>query len=254
MLTTEYIGRNIVCLGTTCSTNTWLMERADELPSGTAVTAEHQSGGRGRLGRSWYDPGESALLISVLIKSGGEARSLALLPLACGLAAAQALNSLCGGEIALKWPNDIVSRGKKVGGILCESRLSSGRGSYVCGFGINLSQGPEFFAGELAGDELAGDAIAGGASLRTLGFTPPGREEAAAALMNNLEQALGLMKDGGIIGRYSEMCVTLGARVRALDGSLEGTAVRIAPDGALVVLARDGEHRVSAGDVSLRAV
>jgi BirA family biotin operon repressor/biotin-[acetyl-CoA-carboxylase] ligase len=102
---------------------------ARELPIGSVVVAEHQTAGRGRLSHRWEAPPGTALLVSFVLKANP------LLSLAAGVAAAEA----CGQGVRLKWPNDQLLEGRKVGGILVEASPAKA----VCGFGINLRWAPE---------------------------------------------------------------------------------------------------------------
>src|SRR5712664_2350158 len=102
---------------------------ARALPIGSIVVADHQTAGRGRLDRHWESPPGTALLVSFVLAP------TALLSLAAGVAAAEA----CGGGVRLKWPNDLLLGGAKVGGVLVESSSTKA----VCGIGINLTWAPK---------------------------------------------------------------------------------------------------------------
>ncbi|TMD19116.1 MAG: biotin--[acetyl-CoA-carboxylase] ligase [Chloroflexi bacterium] len=184
-------------------------EVARELPIGSIVVADHQTAGRGRLDRRWEAPPGSALLASFVLEPHP------LLSLAAGVAAAEA----CGPDVRLKWPNDLMLRGRKLGGILVEV----GGGKAVVGIGINLTSAPP-----------------GAARLGRL------RDE----LLDRLRAELSVWtsaSSGRILDHWRELSVTLGRHVRvALPGhTFEGIAQDIAEDGALVV---DGQ-RIGAGDV-----
>jgi len=184
-------------------------EVARELPIGSIVVADHQTAGRGRLDRRWEAPPGSALLASFVLEPHP------LLSLAAGVAAAEA----CGPDVRLKWPNDLMLRGRKLGGILVEV----GGGKAVVGIGINLTSAPP-----------------GAARLGRL----------RDGLLDRLRAELSVWtsaSSGRILERWRELSVTLGRHVRvALPGhTFEGIAQHIAEDGALVV---DGQ-RIGAGDV-----
>ena len=184
-------------------------EVARELPVGSIVVADHQTAGRGRLDRRWEAPPGSALLASFVL----EPRPL--LSLAAGIGAAEA----CGPDVRLKWPNDLMLRGRKLGGILVEVS----RGKAVVGIGINLTSAPPGAA--------------------RLGRP---RDELLERLRADLS-AWTSASSSAILERWRELSVTLGRHVRVdMPGhTFEGMAQDIAEDGALVV---DGQ-RVSAGDV-----
>ena len=184
-------------------------EVARGLPVGSIVVADHQTAGRGRMERHWDAPPGTALLASFVLEPH------ALLSLAAGVAAAEA----CGAEVRLKWPNDLLLRGRKLGGILVEV----GDGKAVVGIGINLTSAPPGAA--------------------RLGRP---RDELLDRLRAELS-AWASAPSSRILARWRELSVTLGRRVRVeLPGhAFEGTAQDIADDGALIV---DGQ-RVGAGDV-----
>lgn len=119
------------------STNAVLLARAESgAPSGTVVIAAEQTAGRGRRGRSWFaSPGDS-LTFSLLWRFA-PGTAPAGLSLAVGLAVARALSKVGGGEAALKWPNDILQDGRKLGGILVEL-VPGAPHAAVIGIGINL--------------------------------------------------------------------------------------------------------------------
>jgi BirA family transcriptional regulator, biotin operon repressor / biotin---[acetyl-CoA-carboxylase] ligase len=184
-------------------------EVARELPIGSIVVADHQTAGRGRLDRRWEAPPGGALLASFVLEPHP------LLSLAAGVAAAEA----CGPDVRLKWPNDLLKRGRKLGGILVEV----GGGKAVVGIGINLSSAPK-----------------GAARLDRP------RDELLDSLRAELS-AWTSASSARVLERWRELSVTLGRRVRVeLPGhTFEGTAQDVAEDGALIV---DGQ-RVGAGDI-----
>ena len=172
---------------------------ARELPIGSIVVADHQSAGRGRLDRRWDAPSGTALLVSFVLERNP------ILSLAAGVAAAEA----CGGRVRLKWPNDLLLDGRKLGGILVE--VSADRA--VCGIGINLTWAPE-----------------GAAQL-----SQP-RDE----VLNRLREEIGRWTAAPadvVMRRWRELSATLGRRVRVeLAGhTTEGLAEDIGPHGELIV-------------------
>lgn len=182
---------------------------ARRLPLGSAVVADHQTSGRGRLGRAWDSPPGGGLLVSFVLPY----RRLALF--AAGVASAHA----CGPQVRLKWPNDLYVDGRKLAGLLAERHDDR----CVVGIGINLSWAPE-----------------GAAALGR------DREELLTDLTAELEHWFGAT-DRAILDGWRGRSMTLGSRVRIeLDGEVfEGLAGAIDDDGALVV----GGRRVTAGDV-----
>ncbi len=119
-------------------------------PEGTAVLAEEQISGRGTKGRSWHSARGKGLYVSFIFRPS--TRSLNLLPATAGLAAAEAIQVLSGVRVALKWPNDLVFNGRKLGGILCEGGSSAQKHSWtVAGIGLNLNHGQTDFPPALSG-------------------------------------------------------------------------------------------------------
>ena len=168
---------------------------ARELPIGTVVVADHQTAGRGRFDRRWDAPPGTALLVSFVLKPNP------VLSLAAGVAAAEA----SGVEVRLKWPNDLLLDGGKLGGILVEARADKA----ICGIGINLTWAPE-----------------GAVQLNAP------RDEVLARLREKLDRwTLAAPEDA--LARWRELSATLGRRVR-IDG-VEGLAEDIGPRGELIV-------------------
>ncbi|HEV1991261.1 MAG TPA: biotin--[acetyl-CoA-carboxylase] ligase [Candidatus Dormibacteraeota bacterium] len=172
---------------------------ARPLPIGSVVVADHQTAGRGRLDRRWESPPGTALLVSFVLPPNP------LMSLAAGVAAAEA----CGNEIRLKWPNDLLLHGAKVGGILVEAMA----GKAICGVGINLTWAPE-----------------GAATL------DQDRDQLLDRLQAELERWSSAIPDV-VLARWRELSDTLGRRVRVeMFGKIvEGVAQDVGHDGALIV-------------------
>ena len=195
----------IVRLATVGSTQ----DAARALPVGSVVVAEYQSAGRGRLDRQWVAPPGTALLASFVVPAHP------LLSLACGVAAAEA----CGPSIRLKWPNDLLLNGRKLGGILVEARPNKA----IVGIGINVTAAPP------------GAARLGGSR---------------DALLDRLIAEIRRWEAAGpheVLERWRQLSDTLGRRVRVElpSSTVEGVAEDIDSSGALLV---DGRP-ISAGDV-----
>lgn len=214
-----------------------------------------QTGGRGRLGRTWIAPPGKTLAVSVLLRPilptglplGMNA--LGWLPLLAGAAMTASIAELVPrGRTTLKWPNDVLIDGRKVCGILAELQPD---GSVVVGSGINLTLStdelpvPTATSLELAeatefGDKLV-DAVLGGYL------------ERLAVLVDRLAAANGDAEASGLLAEVSAACSTLGSRVRVeLPGgdALVGTATALDSSGRLVVEANGALQAVAAGDVT----
>jgi BirA family transcriptional regulator, biotin operon repressor / biotin---[acetyl-CoA-carboxylase] ligase len=246
------------CAGAIVSTNSVLLERGAP-PAGRFdfLTAEHQSAGRGRRGRSWLAPPGGAICLSWSWRFEALAAQIGALSLAVGVAARRAL-AQCGVQgIGLKWPNDLVTAQGKLGGILIEMRAEAGGPMHVvAGLGLNVALDPALSRriGEL-GQAPADLAHAG---LLAAGTGPPARNALVAAL---LDQQVAAMLDFGekglapFLAEFKAADELRGRQVQlqgAHAGFDTGTACGIAADGALQV-EHDGRiHRIIAGEVSVR--
>ena len=139
--------RTVEVVARTGSTNADLLARAQraEGAEGFVLAAEEQTSGRGRMGRSWVSPPRAALTFSVLLRPQAPAARLGWLPLLAGVAVATALREATGVTAVLKWPNDLLAGGAKLGGILAEAAPASGTGgtAVVVGIGINVDTEPD---------------------------------------------------------------------------------------------------------------
>ncbi|WP_242463408.1 biotin--[acetyl-CoA-carboxylase] ligase [Rhodocyclus tenuis] len=239
------------------SSNSVLLERAAHgAPSGAVVIAERQTAGRGRRGRVWRAAAGDSLTFSLLWRFGGDISRLAGLSLAVGVALARALESCGVRGVALKWPNDLLLDGGKLGGVLIELASERGATAAVIGIGINL-QPP------LSNDGFALPA----ASLAGAGFTPD-CHVLLAALLDSLIATLDVFVADGFAALredWQARHVWQGLPVRLLDSAngenaaatvtlAEGICLGAAADGALILATADGgQQRFLVGDVSLRA-
>lgn len=219
------------------STNAELLRRAERgAPSGSVVVAELQTAGRGRRGRAWHSAPGDSLTFSLLWRFP-EGTRVDGLSLAVGVALAETL----GKEVRLKWPNDFLRDGGKLGGILVEL---AGRAA-VIGIGVNLR----------LPDDLPDEVRATAAALTWMGT----REELLARLLAALHIVLGEFAAGGFAAlrdRWLARCAHLDAPVRILsefDAPLAGRCVGVDVDGALLLETAVCVQRIVVGEVSLRA-
>jgi BirA family biotin operon repressor/biotin-[acetyl-CoA-carboxylase] ligase len=215
---------------------------ADGATDGTVVVADSQAAGRGRRGRAWVDEPGASLLASIVLRPRLEPSRLAGLSLAAGVAVAEALMRATGLAPRLKWPNDVLVDGRKIAGILLESRLTgSGPLTAILGVGVNLGQ--RVFPADLATRAT---------SVRLASGRLVDREVVLAALLDALAEWRRRLEHRGfapVRARWRELSDTLGRTV-TVDG-VTGRAVDIDSDGALVVHDSGGRrYRVVAGDVS----
>lgn len=206
-------------------------------PEGAIATTDHQTGGRGRRGRSWVEEPGTSVLVSVLLRPPPE-RAAPQLSLVGGLAAALAVEDATALAAQVKWPNDVMLDRRKVAGVLAEARESV----VVLGIGINVNQTRE---------QLPSDARVAPASLRTIDGRVREREEVLASLLAYLDGLYRDWCDGGLDAVYGE----LGARdfLRGRRVSVDGTAgvaQMIARDGRLEISTDSGPVLVESGEVA----
>jgi BirA family transcriptional regulator, biotin operon repressor / biotin---[acetyl-CoA-carboxylase] ligase len=249
------IGRLDV-LADTDSTNARVL--AADRPTGELVAclAEHQSAGRGRRGRRWLAPPGSGICLSVGGRLPAAPSDFAALPTAVGVACAEALEALGVPEIGLKWPNDLLLGGRKLGGILIELRgESQGPATIAVGIGLNVRLGAAAHAAIIASGGLPP------AHISAAGARPvPDRNMLAAALIAAIVRCLDRIPGelgGAELGGWEQRDALRGRLVRVEDAGpgLTGIARGLDASGALLLDGVDGgRHRVTAGEVTLRRV
>jgi BirA family transcriptional regulator, biotin operon repressor / biotin---[acetyl-CoA-carboxylase] ligase len=244
-LTTRFIGQNILYYPVTTSTNDIARQQAlARCPEGTAVIAERQTSGRGRLKREWVTP-QGNIAVSVVLYPAR--KDLPFLTMLAALAVQYCIRKTTGLKCELKWPNDVLINGKKVCGILLESRAAANTVDYaIIGIGINVNM-------KLA-DYPEISAIATSLADKT------GNEVSRTALLQNLfsemeKLYLRLRAGESILAEWRENLVTMGKQihVRAGDDIFEGIAESVAEDGSLMLRCADGRlMQFMAGDVTLK--
>ncbi len=242
-LTTEFIGRNILYYPTIPSTMDRAKEAAKEdAPEGTVVIAAEQTAGRGRLGRSWISPPGSISLSLILYPTREQ---LPRLNMMASLAVACTVEKVYGLKTEIKWPNDVLIRGKKVCGILIESALRGHSVDWaVIGIGINanldVSSLTEFAATSLSA-ELGHEANS---------------SNVIECLLTEMEQLyLALRRGEPLQQEWQNRLVTLGQMVQAKssDSIQKGYAEAVDEDGCLLLRLADGSlSKIAAGEVTLR--
>lgn len=232
------------------STNTWLKHRAASLPTGTALLAEEQSGGRGTHGRSFQSPRGDGLYLSVLIRPHVGLADLLTLTGWVAVAAREGVEKASGAPVDIKWLNDLYLNGRKLCGILTEFTLlaESGEPDYVVvGMGVNMNQTRDTFRAQGLEDIATSLALEG---------YPVERNHLALCLLEALDKLAREFpaKRAEYLERYRAHCVTLGRRVSFDgEGALQtGTVTGVDDDFALLVHGDDGrEHTVSSGTVKM---
>jgi BirA family transcriptional regulator, biotin operon repressor / biotin---[acetyl-CoA-carboxylase] ligase len=231
----------IVRLGRVASTQTIAFTLAAEgAPDGTVVIADSQTAGRGRRGHAWLDEPGASLLASIVMRPRLEPARLPGLSLAAAVAVAEALTRTAGVTPRLKWPNDVLVGGRKLAGILLETRLSGEQATTILGIGVNLSQ-----------RVFPADLVAKATSVWLVSGRLVDRDSLLAGLLDALGEWRRRLERQGfapIRTQWRALADTLGRAV-TVDG-VSGIAVDVDADGALVVADGDGRRRrVVAGEV-----
>ena len=251
-LQTRFLGKPLYFFPTIDSTNTYAARLAREGASeGTAVIADSQSSGKGRLGRSWVSPPKVNLYLSVILRPPLPAAAAPQLSLLAGVAVADTITQVCGLTPQIKWPNDVLVGGKKVCGILAEMQTEAETlCAVVLGIGVNLNAPLTAFPEELR-DKASSLLLAGGQPVDRSAFT--------ASLLTQLEKAYELWLEGGFPAlrpaweRHAASLIGKQVTVAAPEGTVTGTVLGLDTDGALLL--REGQsgapRRLLAGDVTV---
>ena len=236
----------------TDSTNTQAKKLAAAgAPHGTVLIAGHQTGGRGRMGRTFQSPEGSGVYLSVILRPHCPPQQLMHLTCAAGVAMLEAVEKVSGIRPKLKWINDLVIGSKKLGGILVEMSLAKELVDYaVVGIGINCLQKEDDFHPDI-GQMATSLSIATGREIRP--------EALAAAMVGALHKmSLSLLDEKDTIMRiYKTNCITLGKEIQVIRGDSirPGVALDLDDDGGLLVQYPDGSlETVASGEVSVRGM
>ena len=244
---------SLICFPSIGSTNDHLRALAKAgAPAGTAVIADHQTGGHGRRGRSFHSPEGVGVYLSLLLRPDCPPSQLMHLTCAVAVAMCDAVEDAAGFRPAIKWTNDLVSGQRKLGGILTEIGFNAaGNVDWaIIGVGINCRQQISDFPEEIR--DMAG-------SLSVVTGRDIDRDAVAAAMLEQLHllsEKL-LTRQGEILDQYRRDCMTLNRDVVLVRGDEKryGRAVDIDSEGALVVRFADGrEEAVNSGEVSVRGM
>lgn len=235
------------------STNDLLKAMAREgAPHGTVLIADRQTGGHGRMGRSFHSPGGVGIYLSILIRPDCKPTELLHLTCAVAVAMCDAVERATGLRPGIKWTNDLVYGKRKLGGILTELGLSSkGMVDYaIIGIGINCCQQSADFAPDIQN-------IAGSLAMVTGKIID--RSTVAAAMMDALHCMSSALLSGKekMLERYRTDCITVGQDISILRGDeiRHAHAVDVDEAGALVVRFPDGHtEAVNSGEVSVRGM
>ena len=239
---------------TIVSTNDRAKEMAQNgAAHGTVLIAAQQTGGRGRMGRSFHSPAGKGLYLSVILRPGCNAEKLMHLTCAVAVAVCQAVENVTGYRPGIKWINDLVAGKQKLGGILTEMSVDpkTGNANYaIVGIGINCNHTPEDFPPELR--EIA-------TSLLTVTKQPVNVAKLAAATVEALQKMNGelITEKNSVMHIYRQNCITLGQEIVVVRAEEKryGTALDIDENGGLLVrFADETTETVNSGEVSVRGM
>jgi BirA family biotin operon repressor/biotin-[acetyl-CoA-carboxylase] ligase len=247
-LKTKIIGKDIRLFPEVVSTNTLAMEAASQgAPEGTVIIAETQTGGKGRLGRTWISP-RGNLYLSVILRPQIPTHKAPLITLVGAVAVASAIRKHCSVEAAIKWPNDILISGKKVAGLLTEMSAEPDRIRHIAlGIGVDVNM-------EL--QELPPDVRMNATTLAVEAGANIDRKMLLQQILQDLEHwyKIFLTSEAEVLKEWEQLNMTTGCRVTVsgMGEIFEGLAQGIDQEGRLKVALDDGTIRiVAAGDVTI---
>lgn len=234
------------------STNSHLMQASGPRPGKISIAATtNQTAGRGRQGKTWTSPAGSGVCLSAAYTFASQPENLPALTLAIGLAALTALKGLGAKGVQLKWPNDLVARDGKLGGILTEVHSNSDSGvTVVSGIGVNVD------VGDRVGSEMRNDWAKSVVDLQDLCEDLPSHNAVAAALIAHLLKAFQDYEKQGfapLVGGWSQHDWLVGRDlvVQVSKEEIRGIGAGIAEDGALLVETRsNGLRHIVSGTIS----
>lgn len=244
------LGRPLYFFTSIGSTNDYAKELAEQgAPHGTLIVADEQTAGRGRAGKSWSTPASTALALSLLVRNEGvKPEGVASLNGVGALSVAQAIEAL-GGQVGIKWPNDVLVQGKKVAGILVETAWEQDRLAYgVIGIGVNVHRGsaPPADVVEVPATDLE---------------TVLGRRLNRTALLVDILRATGRwLEDLGtekLLAAWQARLMYRGQRVSvgSPEGEIRGELLGLSPEGKLRLRIDGGDVRTMGTEVRrLRAL
>lgn len=249
LLKTKSIGRNLKVFDDVDSTNNICRElETEKCPHGTAVVADRQTAGRGRIGRRFESPSGIGLYLSVLVRPHFDLQFAPMITAAAACATAEAIEHLCGSRVAIKWVNDLYMNGRKICGILTEASLGLEMRVLDCatiGIGINVRS-----IGDSFDEELKKTAT----SIEDETGAVLNRNRLCAEVLNRLEVYLGRIEDRSFLSAYREREILTGKVITANVGreTIVGEALGIDENANLIVKLPSGEVKhLSSGEANL---
>ena len=248
------VGSHLICLDTVDSTNNYAKTLAmSGAPEGTVVVANHQTGGRGRMGRAFQSPENMGVYVTALLRPNLAPAQALNLTAYVAVAVCDGLEAACGIRPSIKWTNDIILQDRKLCGILTEMGIEGESGALqyvVTGIGVNCAQQEEDFAPEVRPVAIS--------LAQALGRTVD-RGRITGELINALDHMYAAWQSdkAGYLARYRQDCITLGREIRLITpaGERQAYAEDIDDDFGLVVRYPDGQREtITSGEVSVRGL
>lgn len=235
-LATRVLGHEVFCYDTLPSTmdEAFRLAEGNQCREGALVCAESQTRGRGRMGRTWFSPKGKGIYASLVLKPFLAPSEVSWITFVAAIAVCEGIRQTTGLAAAIKWPNDVLIKRKKVAGILTEMNAEVDRVHFVVvGLGLNVN---------IDKDHLPPQATSlrmelGGKVSRVLFL------QAVLKQMEHWYDCLQERRLTPVLERWKELSVTLGRRIRISDyhKAIEGKAVDLSDDGGLIVLNSDGD-------------
>lgn len=248
------VGRRLLCLDSVDSTSTHAKRLAAQgEPEGLVVLSNAQTAGRGRAGRTFHSPADSGLYLSVLLRPSLPPEAVIHFTAWTAVAVCDGIEAACGVRPRIKWTNDLVLGGKKLGGILTELSLVQATGELdylVVGIGINVNRDENTFPEDIRSMATSLSAQLG---------HPVDRAALAAEILRALDRMYARFPDGkqDYLEQYRRDCLTVGNPVRLVTpaSSTEAFSVGIDDEFRLLVKYPDGStEAISTGEVSVRGM
>ena len=240
--------KKTIHLDETDSTNSYA--KLHDFTENTLITADSQTSGRGRSGKSWESPKGCGIYMSIVLFPNVKAAEIMQITLVCGIAVCEVLGEICNTDFKIKWPNDIVFNGKKVCGILTEC-VCDGENvkKAICGIGINVNT-PDF------PEDIKNTAT----SLFLICGKKFDRNEISEKISDRFGEYYSMLTGKRemplITERYKRLCVNIGREV-VTTGKQQicGTATDISESGELIITDKNGKNlAVNSGEVSVRGI
>ena len=249
---TKWLGKRIYYFDSIDSTQNYALKIAsDSKENGTLIIAQKQTHGKGRMNRKWISP-PGGIWLSVIVHPKSDFSMPTLFPIAASVALSDAIEKSLGVKSELKWPNDVLIKGKKVAGILINVSLTSNQIDYiVLGVGINFDVNPNAIekiiknSGNYSGVTTL---IQKNSEFRPVMLVQ--------SFLHELEKNFDLLKNGkekNVIENWTKKSSIIGKNItiKTNDGNLKGKAIKIDSDGSLILKQKDKTLRILVGDVTL---